>query len=221
MSVVGTGGAELHLVGRRLDAGVPVVLPMPRPMAYVLAGADPAAVNEAKGRPGEQTAGVAVARYSTLRPHLDLDDHTLDLARWLTAEAYLNLLLPVTGRLPGWLVPSTRDGWLGMTLAFSDAVRPLLDERDHLYLSSANVTGTSVACDAATADAAFGGRLVVVDGDGGKDGIARAGSGTMVKVRRGGKLEVVRDGVQNAADRGDPTRFLGQLLRRRLQSQPG
>lgn len=210
--MVGTSGADLRLAGDRLDAGVPIVLPMPHPLGYALAGTEPAAVNLAKGRPGRQAAGVAVADVAVLRPHLDLDDTSIELARRLSAELLLNLLLPLRGSGPDWFGPSTKDGWLAATLAMADAVRPLLDERGHLYLSSANPTGSPVACDAPTADAAFGGRLLVLDGDGGRRAPGRTGSAAIVRVGRGSRMEVVRDGAQTAAIRGDPRRVLRDLL---------
>lgn len=211
--IVGTSGADLQLAGNRLDAGAPVVLPMPRPLGYALAGTDPAAVNRAKGRPGQQAAGVVVADLALLRPHLDLEEAGIELARRLSAELLLNLLLPVAGSGPDWFAPSMRDGWLAATLAMADPVRPLLDERGHLYLSSANPTGSPVACDAPTADAAFDGRLLVLDGDHGRRATGRIGSAAIIRVGRGSHLEVVRDGAQNAAIRRDPKRFLRGLLR--------
>lgn len=210
--IVGTSGADLQLAGNRLDAGVPVVVPMPSPLGYALAATDAAAVNRAKGRPGQQAAGVAVADLAMLRPHLDLDEAGIELARRLSAELLLNLLLPVDGSGPDWFGPSTKDGWLAATLAMADAVRPLLDQRGHLYLSSANPTGSPVACDAPTADAAFGGRLLVLDGDRGRRDTDRIGSAAIVRVGRGSRLEVVRDGAQTAAIRGDPQRALRRLL---------
>jgi hypothetical protein len=46
-----------------------------------------------------------------------LDADTQALARWLTADQLLNLLLPVRDDRPGWMRPSTSKGWLGITLA--------------------------------------------------------------------------------------------------------
>ncbi|MDT7711398.1 MAG: L-threonylcarbamoyladenylate synthase, partial [Pseudonocardiales bacterium] len=123
MTIVRADEEGLRQVGRALDASIPIVVPLPTPLPYVIAGSDAAVVNVAKGRPAEQATGVAVADFTMVTPYVELDEDTLAFARWLSAHELLNLMLPVGKGGPAWM-------W-----------RPLLDERGHLYISSANRTG--------------------------------------------------------------------------------
>jgi hypothetical protein len=66
-----------------------------------------------------------------------------------------------------------------------------------------------------TARAAFGGQLLVIDGDLASDPSAASGSATIVKVGPHRHLEVVRHSIQDATFTGDTQRFLQHLIRRR------
>jgi tRNA A37 threonylcarbamoyladenosine synthetase subunit TsaC/SUA5/YrdC len=156
MTVVRADEVGLRQVGRALDANMPIVAPLPTPLPYVVAGSDAAAVKVAKGRPAEQASGVAVADFTLVTPYVELDEDTLAFARWLSAHELLNLLLPAGEGSPAWMRPSTSKGWFAVMLGWLGRLRPLLDERSHLYVSSANRTGGKVAVTAATANAAFG-----------------------------------------------------------------
>jgi tRNA A37 threonylcarbamoyladenosine synthetase subunit TsaC/SUA5/YrdC len=165
MTIVRADEEGLRQVGRALDASIPIIVPLPTPLPYVVAGSDAAAVNVAKGRPAEQATGVAVAEFTLVTPYVELDEDTLAFARWLSADELLNLMLPVGEGGPAWMRPSTSRGWLGVMLGWLDQIRPLLDERGHLYVSSANRTGCEVAVTAASANTAFGDEYLVIDGD--------------------------------------------------------
>jgi tRNA A37 threonylcarbamoyladenosine synthetase subunit TsaC/SUA5/YrdC len=199
MPIVPADTEGLRRADRALTAGRPVILPLPTPLPYVVAGEDAGAVNLAKGRPAEQPAGMALADFALAAPHVALDAGTLELARRLTAEQGLNLLLPVRDDPPAWMRPSISHGHVGVTLVWLDRLRPLLRDRGHLYLSSGNRTGGEVAVTAAAADAAFAGALLVVDGDAYRDPAVASGSATMVRVGPGGNVDVVRRGVQDAS----------------------
>jgi L-threonylcarbamoyladenylate synthase len=165
MTIVRADEEGLRQLGRALDASIPIVVPLPTPLPYVVAGSDAAAVNVAKGRPAEQATGVAVSDFTLVTPYVELDEGTLAFARWLSAHELLNLMLPVGEGGPAWMRPSTWKGWLGVMLGWLGQIRPLLDERGHLYVSSANRTGGEVAVTAATANTAFGDEFLVIDGD--------------------------------------------------------
>jgi tRNA A37 threonylcarbamoyladenosine synthetase subunit TsaC/SUA5/YrdC len=210
VTVVDTDSPGLDTARHALAAGTPVVLPFPTPLPYVVTGTDAAAVNLAKGRPADQPAGVAVADFTAVTPYVALDPDTLDFARWLSADELLNLLLPVGDSGPDWLAPATSKGWLALMLGWLAPLRPLLDEHGHLYVSSANRTGGSVAVTAADADAAFGGRLLVVDGDPHRDPTVPSGSAAIVRVGPNRQVEVARSGVND----GGATGFLRELAQR-------
>lgn len=199
-------------IGRALDAGAAVVLPMPTPLPYVVAGADPAAVNRAKGRPASQPTGLGVLDFALVEPWLALDPPSVALARRLTDDLLLNLFVPVSGQAPDWLRPASASGLVGVTTACADRARPLLKSHGgHLVLSSANRTGADVAVSAAQADAQFDGRLLVLDGDDERDPSVPCGSAAIVVVRHGGQLQLARGGVQSAGR--DPWTFLEALRR--------
>ncbi len=199
-------------IGRALDAGAAVVLPMPTPLPYVVAGTDPAAVNAAKGRPPSQPTGLGVVDFGVVEPWLALDPPSAALARRLTDDLLLNLFLPVSEHAPDWLRPASATGLVGVTTACAESVRPLLESRGgHLALSSANRTGEDVAVRAAQADAQFDGRLLVLDGDDERDPSVPCGSAAIVVVRPGGELQLSRGGVQSAGR--DPGAFLEALRR--------
>jgi L-threonylcarbamoyladenylate synthase len=214
MPIVAADAAGRQQAGRVLDAGGAVIVPLPTPLPYVVASLDAAMVNVAKGRPSEQPVGLTVADFSLVTPHVELDADTLALARWLTADQLLNLLLPVGDGRPAWMRPSTSKGWLGVTLACLDQTRALLDQRRQLYLSSANRTGYPPALTAPAADAAFAGQLLVINGDPARALSVAAGSATIVRVGSHRHLEVIRHGIHDAAFAGDTQRFLQHLIRR-------
>lgn len=98
-------------------------------------------------------------------------------------------------------------GWLGQ-------IRPLLDERCHLYVSSANRTGDEVAATAATANTTFGDEFLVIDADAARDQSVASGSATIVRVGPQQQVDVVRHGINDAGFAGDTSRFLQELTER-------
>jgi tRNA A37 threonylcarbamoyladenosine synthetase subunit TsaC/SUA5/YrdC len=215
MTIVPADRAGVWQAARALEAGRPVVLPLPTPLPYVVAAFDAAEVNTAKGRPADQATGVAVADFALVAAHVALDADGLALARWLAAEQLLSLLLPAAGTgAPAWLRPATRQGWLAVMLGWLHRTRPLLEQRGHLYLSSANRTGAAVAVTAPAADAAFAGELLVVDGDNARDPAADSGSATIVRVGPRRRLELARHGINDASYAGGNDRFLQELTER-------
>jgi hypothetical protein len=191
MTVARPDADGLREAGRVLDVGQAIVLPLAGPLPYVVAARDLTAVNVVKGRPATQSAGMLLADLARAAPYVSLDEETLAFARWLSTHELVHLLLPVAGDLPGWMRPSTAEGWLSVTLACLDAARPLLDPRGHLYISTAGAP----AFTAADADAAFGGALLVVDGDADSDPSAARGPATVARVLPGERLELVRAGA--------------------------
>jgi tRNA A37 threonylcarbamoyladenosine synthetase subunit TsaC/SUA5/YrdC len=220
MPVVPATAAGLRYADSELAIGRPVVVPFAPPRAYGVVGRDGAAVNLAKGRPADQPVGSAVADFTTVTPFLLLDEDTRDLARWLAAEHFLNLLLPVRDDAPAWLRPSTSKGWLGLMLGFPARIRGLLDRHGHLYASSANRTGGPVAVTADAANAAFDDRLLVIDGDPDRDPAIPSGSATMLRVGPDRALELVRPGINDAAFAGTAEQFLAELLHRWERARP-
>jgi L-threonylcarbamoyladenylate synthase len=214
MTIVRADEEGLRQVGRALDASIPVVVPLPTPLPYVVAGSDAAAVNVAKGRPAEQATGVAVADFTLVTPHVELDADTLAFAGWLSAHELLNLMLPIAEGGPAWLRPSTSKGWLGVMLGWLGQLRPLLDERGHLYVSSANRTGGDVTVTATTANTTFSDELLVIDGDAARDQSVASGSAAIVRVGPHRQIDVVRHGINDAGFAGDTSRFLQELTQR-------
>jgi L-threonylcarbamoyladenylate synthase len=208
------GDEGLGRLDEALAANVPVVLPLPVPLPYVVAGTGAGAVNVAKGRPAGQAVGVAVADFAMVTPFVELDRETLAFARWLSARELVNVLLPVGDGGPEWMRPSTSKGWLAVMLGWFGHLRPLLDERGHLYVSSANRTGGEVAVTAASANVAFGDGLLVLDGDALRDQSVASGSAAMVRVGPRRRVEVVRHGVHDAGFAGDTDGFVRELSRR-------
>lgn len=64
MTVVRGDEEGLRRLGGALDANVPVVLPLPTPLPYVVAGTGAGTVNVVKGRPAGQAVGVVVADFA-------------------------------------------------------------------------------------------------------------------------------------------------------------
>ncbi|MDT7746007.1 MAG: hypothetical protein QOE59_5085 [Actinomycetota bacterium] len=151
-------------------------------------------------------------------PWLALDPLAVVLARTLADDLLLNLFLPVTERTPDWLRPAS-SGLVGVTTACTDRVRPLpWRHGGHLVLSSGNRTGEDVAVSAAQADAAFEGRLLVLDGDDERDPDVPCGSAAIVVVRRDGDLDLARGGIQTAGR--DPRAVLDGLRRAAAGPRP-
>lgn len=213
MTIVPGDAAGLWRAAGVLDAGVPVVMPLPSPLPYVVAGTNAANVNAAKGRPVEQTTGMAVADIALIAPYVELDAHSWAFARWLATDRMMNLLLPIRAGSPAWAKPSTRQGWLGLTAACLEEMRVLLDQRGLLYVSSANRTGGQVAVTAPAANGAFADRLLVIDGDPFRDPAASSGSATILRIERRGGLSLVRHGIHDVAFAGGTEQFLQHLTR--------
>lgn len=212
MTIVHLDRAGLARVGTLLDAGEAVVLPLPSPLPYAVVGRSIQSVNAAKGRAADQPCGVAVARFASVMPDLGLAPADVAFARWLMSDRLINLLLPINEPAAAWMAPSTRNGRLAMMLGWLPALRPVLDERHHLYLSSANRTGGSVARTAPAAQQELGTDAVVLDGDALRDRGGDSGSSAIIGVEPGSQLTLVRSGIQDA-DYDDPDRFLSDLRR--------
>ena len=157
---------------------------------------------------------MVVADFTLVTPYVELDEDTLAFARWLSADGLLNLMLPVGEGGPAWLRPSTSRGWLGVMLGWLDQIRPLLDERGHLYVSSANRTGGEVAVTAASANTAFGDEFLVIDGDAARDQSVASGSAAIIRVGPHRQVDAIRHGINDAGFAGDTSRFLQELTQR-------
>jgi tRNA A37 threonylcarbamoyladenosine synthetase subunit TsaC/SUA5/YrdC len=95
-----------------------------------------------------------------------------------------------------------------------------LDERGHLYISSANRAGGEVAVTAATANTTFGDEFLVIDGDAVRDQSVASGSAAIVRVGPHQQVDVVRHGINDAGFAGDTSRFLQELTQRSETSRP-
>jgi L-threonylcarbamoyladenylate synthase len=93
-------------------------------------------------------------------------------------------------------------------------IATILASFGHLYLSSANITGGRSATTAAEAGRAFGGKLIVLDGDAYRDRSRPHGSTTMVRMSQAGDLAVARTGINNAAFGPDLTGYANDLSAR-------
>ncbi|HET6547653.1 MAG TPA: Sua5/YciO/YrdC/YwlC family protein [Solirubrobacter sp.] len=194
------GAPGLAKVASALHDGDAVVIPFPSPLPYVVAATEAAAVNQAKGRPGDQPCGMLLGAAGDLAPHLDLDPATVELSIWIAQDEQANLLVPLLPGAPRWLSRGSADGLVGITLAWLAQTRPLADEFGHLFVSSANQTAGPVAVTAGEADDSFHGERLVLDGDPFRDASTPQGSATIIEVRRAGVLRVVRDGVNNRSN---------------------
>ncbi|GAA3743008.1 Sua5/YciO/YrdC/YwlC family protein [Streptomyces tremellae] len=215
MTVLPIGDRAVSGAVAALRAGAPLAIPLPSPMPYTVTGTDAAAVNGAKGRPADQSVGLTVEDIDVVAPYLDITDEALRLARWLGTSERVSLLAPVRSCGPGWLAPATRDGMLFFTsMPWLPGLAKILGAFGHLYMSSANLTGGRPATTAAEAEAALGGRLLVLDGDGLRDGTRPHGSTTMVRMSRLGELGVARSGINNAAFGSDEAAYAADLAAR-------
>jgi tRNA A37 threonylcarbamoyladenosine synthetase subunit TsaC/SUA5/YrdC len=198
-----------------LRSGAPVVLPLPSPLAYVITGTDAAAVNIAKQRPASQSVGVSVADIDVLAAHLDVDEDVLPLARWLCESELVSLLAPARPSAPGWLAPATSDGMVFFTAApWLTELRRIITTFEHLYMTSANITGELPATTAAQAHEALGDRLHVLDADVLRDQLLAHGSTTMGRLSSTGQLTIARPGINNRHFGTDLTAYADDLARR-------
>jgi hypothetical protein len=204
------GLAEIIAALHREEA---VVLPFPSPLPYVVAATRAATVNQAKGRPSRQPCGILTTA-DRIRPHLDLDDATAELSIWISEAEQVNLLAPVVPDAPHWLSSGAVNGFVGVTLAWLAETRPLADEFGYLFVSSGNLTTGRVGVTAPEVDSIFGGQRLVLDGDHLRDDTAAHGSATILRVRRHGLLEVVRDGINNRSLTADNSAYLEALRSR-------
>lgn len=217
MTVVAADADGFKVAENRLSRGEPIIIPTPSPLAYVLFGDAPASVNQAKGRPADQPAGIVPATLGVIRPFLAADDAIAELIGWLIFDAHVSVLAPVVQDVPAWLAPAVVKGMAAVAGAWLPQLDPLFRSRAYAYSSSANVTQTQPATTAAEADAAFGGRLTVIDGDPYRSPGIEHGSTTMVSVGRDGTLALVRHGINDAASDSDD-QFLSRL-RTRYESE--
>jgi len=198
-----------------LRAGSPIVIPTPSPVAYTITGTNAAAVNAAKGRPANQPAGLSVTGIDVVAPYLDLAESVLPMARWLGESELVSLLAPVRPGGPGWLSPAVSGGMLFFTsMPWLPGITKIIAEFGHLYMSSANLTGTQPAVTAAEAGEAFGDRLVVLDGDQMRDASRPHGSTTIVRISSQGDLAVARSGISNLAFGDDLAGYADDLAGR-------
>lgn len=205
-----------------LRAGEAVILPLPSPLPYGVFGTSPAIANRAKGRPENQPTGIVVSDFGGIASYLAVTAETAAMIEWLCVTAQVNVFAPLTGDAPGWMVqdPALTKGTVGLMGSWLPGLRDVLTGFGHLFVSSANRTKQAVAVTAREADDAFGGQLLVVDGDADRDPGRRHGSATMVRVFADGQLTVTRHGVNDESFDGDDDAYLAGLRQRRLLSPP-
>ena len=211
MTIVATNTDGLRQARRALDAGRPIVLSGRPPLAYLVAAKDAAVVNLAKGRPADQPAGMAIADFSLVAPHLALDADSVELARWLAADELVNLMVPIAAHAPRWMHSAATGGFLGVSLAWGEQTYSLLEEHERIFVSSANHTGGEVATTAAAANAAFDDQLLVIDGDRWRDPAAPSSSGTIIKITSHRTLDLVRHGIHDHQQH-DSESYLRELV---------
>ena len=209
--VVDADAAGFGAAERRLAAGEPIVIPTPSPLAYVLFSDVAQAVNEVKGRRSDQPVGVTPTSLAPIRPFLAVEDRAVALIGWLCFTDHTSVLAPVVEAVPAWLAPAVVDGQAAFAGAWLPVLAPLLGDRTHAYSSSANLTSGLPATTAPQADAAFGGRLLVIDGDRQRSPEVPHASTTMIRVGADGSLAVHRDGINNASFTGDHDAYLADL----------
>lgn len=220
---------SLAQAGQALHDGAAVVLPNPAPLTHVVTARRARAVNEAKGRPGDQPVALWAHHPDTLR---DLD-RIWELgpvqraaARWLLTQEHLTVLVPVrdSSDLPAWAAPAVKDGWMLLFGARWQPLRPLLDPLPLLYVSSANRTGRPPAATTTDALAMFPATVPVLsvpEPDPGDPHTATAGTErratTTVRLHSDGRLELHRHGAQDRPH-ADPGHYLQQLRTRCAQA---
>lgn len=208
MSIVRANETGLHDALADLETGLPICVPIPSPLPYAVSATSPQTVNQVKGRPLDQPVGMAIAELALIQDFVDVGGETLAYARWLSSSRLFSIMLPVQAQVPDWAAGSVSRGFIAVTLAWLPEVRSLLDAFGYLFLSSGNVTGGTAAVTAQEADAEFGSRLMVVDGDRYRDQSAPRGSASILRFGRSLEVDVVREGVQHARFHGSS----GQLL---------
>lgn len=187
------------------------MLPAPTPLPYAVVGTEPGAVNRAKGRPADQPIGVDLRDLDVAADQLELSPAARALARWLLESERESLMATVRADAPAWVLPACADGVFFFASCWLDKLRSLVRERDFLYMSSANPTGSAVAVTAAQADSAFGGRLLVLDGDEQRDPAREHGSTTILEMAPDGTLRLRRYGINDARHLDDTKAFLRDL----------
>lgn len=140
MTIISLDDRGLAALTEQLSGGAPVVVPLPSPLPYVVAGAEAGAVNAAKGRPRAQPVGAAIRTLDLIEPALRLDPESVRLARWLCFTEHAGVLVPVGADAPGWLAPATVDQMAFLGGAWLPELSALFADRTHLYMSSGNAT---------------------------------------------------------------------------------
>ncbi|ROQ63743.1 telomere recombination protein [Streptomyces sp. 840.1] len=197
--------ADMEDIRRALRGDAAVVLPNPPPLTHVVTATRPHTVNEAKARPAAQPVALWAHHPATLRTVTactGLDPAGTALAGRLLAEEHLTLLLPLRTdtRLPAWLPPACKDGWVLLFGARWHPLVPLLDDHPVLYVSSANRTGHQPATTPAEALAMFPASVPVLHlphpGDDPADSATRRAT-TTVALHPDGNLALHRTGAQD------------------------
>lgn len=201
-------------VAEALRRGEPAVVPLPSPLPYVVVARDPQTVNGAKGRPLDQAVGVGVADLRVVSDALALGEPDLRFVDWLLTSEQASVLVPVGTTVPTWLAPAVRDGLAFIVSSWLPAHRPVIGEFLYLYMSSANLTQSPPAVTATQAQAMFGDRVLIEDGDCARNPGVAHGSTTMLRAASFEDLEVQRHGINNAAFQGDDAAYLTDLRRR-------
>jgi tRNA A37 threonylcarbamoyladenosine synthetase subunit TsaC/SUA5/YrdC len=194
-----------------LSAGREIILPFPSPLPYVIAGTSADGVNTVKGRPAEQSTGMAIADAADILPYIALDPESWQFAEWASRARKVNVLVPVTDAVPDWVRPTVVAGQAAITLAWLPELLPLLDGFRHLYLSSANRTKHEVATTAHAAGTEFP-NLLVLDGDRLRDASTKSGSAAIVRFDRQLAASVHRSGI-HMDGWPDASSFLADLKR--------
>ena len=106
------------------------------------------------------------------------------MTTWMCTTQGLNVFAPVREDDPAWMTQhgAQAGGYIGLMGSCLEDLRPLLAAFGHLFISSANSTKRPPAVTASEADASFGERLLVIDGDPARDPGQRHGSATIVRI---------------------------------------
>ncbi|QDI69675.1 hypothetical protein CD934_13880 [Streptomyces calvus] len=218
---------SLAQAGRALRDGEAVVLPNPAPLTHVVTACRARTVNEAKGRPGDQSVALWAHHPDMLRAldqvwALGPDQRTT--VRWLLLQERSTVLVPVRDGidLPDWAAPAVKDGWMLLFGARWQPLRPLLDDLPLLYVSSANRTGHRPAATTADALAMFPATVAVLavpeaeDPSPATDATKRQAT-TTIRLHPDGRPELHRHGAQDR-HHSDPDEYLRHLRDRCAQA---
>ncbi|MGW4698938.1 hypothetical protein [Streptomyces sp. NPDC004285] len=215
--------ASLAQARRALRDGSAVVLPNPAPLTHVVTATTAIAVNQAKGRPADQSVALWAHHQDTLGTLGVLWDLPPDRRRTavrLLAEDHLTVLLPLRPHvpLPSWLEPAAKDGWILLFGARWQPLRPLLDDHPVLYVSSANRTGHRPAADTGAALAMFPPTVPVLHLTDAEHSAPQTSTQvrratTTVRMMSDGQLRLHRHGAQDHAH-GDADAYLRHLRTR-------